>query len=66
MNLSDLIKINGDALEINGKSYEQVTYCKNCPYYDDKKDWCEANKGYRGKRDYCSLPKGVRKSDQSQ
>lgn len=59
--LSDLIKITGDILEINGKCYEQVTYCEYCPYYDDKKDWCAANKGYRGKRDYCSLPKGVKK-----
>lgn len=61
MNLSDIIKVNGDIIEICGRAYEKVIHCLDCPYYEIAKDYCTINKGYRDKKDYCSLPKGKRK-----
>lgn len=66
MELSDIIKVNGDALEINGRAYERVVHCLDCPYYDITKDYCEVSKGYRDKSDYCSLAKGIKARHQTE
>lgn len=60
MELSDIIKVNGDTLIICGKEYERVVHYLDCPFYDLAKDYCSVNKAYRDKKDYCSMPKGRR------
>lgn len=60
MELSDIIKVNGDTLIIRGKEYERVVHCLDCPFYDIAKDYCRVHKIYRDKDSYCSTPKRAR------
>lgn len=60
MNLNDIIKVNGDIIEICGRAYERVVHCLDCPFYDIAKDYCNIHKTYKAKDDYCSTPKRAR------